>query len=449
MSDVCPSALHAQSKLQILRAAFCTLKIILPPDYFMANLILKVNEFVRLKLKLVFWLFSFTMICITFAQTTSLVFRDYSDDRPFQWDFTDRHFELRFWESGVYPSATLQQAEVVQVVPTTYYPPTAIPVMWLVSPSDSLEINGRIMLLVSVAAAIITAALVFRHFSSLPLPFRAAASTSILAVNANYATVAAGQYGLLLNLLFILIALSLRGGRPLLASVMYFFSLIKPTSSLLLGIFIYRSKAGLRGVAVVLGLLSLALISSSYVANVDFLNLAIHWLTVDGRTVSGSGNSIITGLIRFGLDPMFFSIAAAFAAGAAMYLFVGRYARSVDVVDALAVAGVLSRVFFYHHFYDNLLVVFLMPALIRLLANSFSMSTLIVFLSVALSLTAPTFLLSDSVREIGLGSPSAMSDDIPSASISLNFLVSLMYSSIWLIGVFVLIKKGLTTQDDK
>ncbi len=335
-------------------------------------------------------LWIFTMMCLVIAclRLALLVFLPLPEGRAMSWDLRARHEELRLLEQGHYPRSDILFAEGVTPSANTVYPPNAFPWLWLLSPFGDFRWSQ----LWHGAWSLASLALVLRFAWGIGAATSRVAGlacvSGVLAVAANFFTFKAGQYGLVELALMLGATLTLYRGRSRLSGLLFGISLFKPTNAVMMAAMFLceRRYAGLAIAAIVVMASAAAVSMWSGHSPIELLTRTY---PPGGARFTGQGYSLVTLISALGIAPRTASIACA-AVGFAGLFYALRFVDGArDPLLVLALVGFVMRISMYHRGYDDLLLVFLLLACLRLWIATPSLRTTAVTLALLATLQAP------------------------------------------------------------
>lgn len=337
------------------------------------------------------WLWVILLSCAAVAtlQYGLATYRFATQPETLQWDLQQRHREMRLFEDGTYPRGAYQTVRPGQRPENTVYPANGLPWMWLASPFEAWPANQALMLGTSAVVLLLLGLSIARHAAPDNSLAQGALLAAFLAVGGHQRTLLAGQYGVLLSGLMWLAARRAASGRELHSGLLWGIALLKPTSTLLplwvlLRTWRWRVLAVAGGVATVS-----AVLSSAWTG----LGPLEPWLTTYSAPKSlhftVNGHSLVSLLGLAGLAPGVATLASAALAGLFTTLLLRDPAVLMDPLRWLAVAGVASRIGFYHYNYDDLLIAFLLMACLQRFVATAATSALVMGLAVGATLWLP------------------------------------------------------------
>lgn len=282
-------------------------------------------------------------------------------------DMQSRMAEYEAFRLGIYPVRPLEPDVPPTVrVPYTVYPPYAL-VMFAPFFEPFGTLQGRVVVEVLSLLAL-SAVARYGHRALRPAGAEAAAvgAVAALAISGTGSTLALGQFSIICAGATIMQVAMLERGRPLAAAAWWVVAMLKPQIGLAFaGLFVVRREW--RALASGVGLLVLLSLAACWWTEVSPLALVDHWTA--RMTVGFARNHSLAGWVAasLGVEPrIVHACIAVFAMVLVPLLFQWRFvaARGVEPLVVAALAAVLGRVGLYHLFYDNVMMVPLLFALL-------------------------------------------------------------------------------------
>ncbi|GFE71023.1 glycosyltransferase family 87 protein [Chroococcus sp. FPU101] len=281
-------------------------------------------------------------------------------------DLFQRWQEQQYIYQGAYPydvGKTIKVDPKIGMIRSGGYPPWAFFTGFLFVPPISWNLTRLYFGLLNIISLVVLALFAFhlgKPYSCSKAWFSMAAS---LAISSHTTSLNNGQYGIIINAFLILMYWSLYKNWNLLAGLAFGVAMIKPNISALY-IFVLLIRRRIK-----------ALISFSIY--LTFATLVICYLTklspfylMEGMFRYSSyfakqGYSLINVLMNFGLD----SEVATFVApllGLIVITIISYLCRNYSLLTLFAIASFVGRVWTYHRVYDNVMLIFLVFALLNL-----------------------------------------------------------------------------------
>jgi hypothetical protein len=232
-----------------------------------------------------------------------------------------------------------------------------------------------------------------------------------LSVSSHATTLGVGQYGIIINALLVGMFWLLKKNYNLSAGLFLGLALLKPSISALY-FFILVIKKRINAVFACCVYIVIASSIIGMLVKVSPIYMVEKMITVSQYYVN-SGYSGINVLTNFGINPLMATMLLAVLATAIIigifYLF-----KDNSLLFFFAIVSVMGRLWTYHLIYDNVMLIFLLLALINLTFNQSNKSNILILTLVLLSLSLP-----------------AKVTDLPFAQI--------IQSTIWIVGFFYLL----------
>lgn len=207
-----------------------------------------------------------------------------------------------------------------------------------------------------------------------------------LAVSSNCTTLNNGQYGLIINALLIIFFEGIKRYKHGWTGLILGLAMVKPNISALYFfiLIIYRRFQTI----------------SSFLIYIIGGSIFVAWIVrtspfkmigeifQQSNYFAGRGNSAVNYFIKFGLSP---SAAVLVLGGSAILitLIIFYFCRSYSLLTLFAIASVMGRIATYHKFYDNVMVIFLLLAVLKMTWIKPHKFNFIILLLVGLSLWLP------------------------------------------------------------
>ncbi len=303
-------------------------------------------------------------------------------------DLHRRHEELRLLEAHHYPRAAILRTEGVTSPENSVYPPNAFPWLWLLSPFSNFQWNQAWNAAWSFAALGVVLHYAWGLGASTSRLAALACMSAVLPMLANFSTFAFGQYGLIQIALMLGSTLALRQGRSSPSGLLFGIALFKPNNVMLMTALFLRER---RYVSL---LVASAIVLASAAAVSLWSGHALSELVVTtyppgGMKFTQEGYSLVTIVSTLGVPPRTASLICA-VAGFATLAYALRFVDiKRDPLLVFALIGCVTRISMYHRHYDDVLLVFLYLACLRLWIVAPSWSTTAVMLAMAATLNAP------------------------------------------------------------
>lgn len=282
-------------------------------------------------------------------------------------DMQTRVAEYEAFRLGIYPVRPLEPDVPPTVrVPYTVYPPYAL-AMFAPFFEPFGKLQGRVVIEVLSLLALCAVAR-YGHGALRAAGAEAAAvgAVAALAISGTGNALALGQFSIICAGATIMQVAMLERGRPLAAAAWWVVAMLKPQIGLAFaGLFVVRREW--RALASGVGLLVLLSLAACWWTEVSPLALVEHWTA--RMSVGFARNHSLPGLVAtsLGVEPRIVHVCVAMLAVVLVPLLLQWRlvaARGVEPLVVAALAAVLGRVGLYHLFYDNVMMVPLLFALL-------------------------------------------------------------------------------------
>jgi hypothetical protein len=207
-----------------------------------------------------------------------------------------------------------------------------------------------------------------------------------LAISSNCTILGVGQYGLIINGFLVGFFLAIKHYKYSWSGLFLGMAMIKPNISALY-FFILMARRGFTGIIVFLIYLIFSSLFISLAVKVDVLKM-IEEVFSQTKYFATTGSSTINYFVSFGIDT---SSAVLISGIVAMLIsmIIFYLCRSYDLLTLFAIAGVIARVSTYHLNYDNVMLIFLLLAIIKMTLIKPDKLNFLVMLVVGFSLWMP------------------------------------------------------------
>lgn len=306
-------------------------------------------------------------------------------------DLYSRWKEQQYIYRGLYPYDITRNSPFIDpqlgAVTSGGYPPWAFFSGLIFFPPISLELTRWYHALLNTIALVILAIFAYqigKRYGKLKTWFTVSACLSLAS---HSTTLSAGQYGIIINALLIVMFWLLQKNYNLSAGLILGLALLKPNISALY-FFIPVIK---KRINAVIACCLYIVISSSIIGilvKVSPIYMVEKMIKVSQYYVD-TGTSGINVLMKFGINPLVATILLAVVATVVIiglfYLF-----KDHSLLFLFAIASVIGRLWTYHLVHDNVMLVFLLLAVIDLTFNKPNKSNVLILTLVLLSLLIPS-----------------------------------------------------------
>ncbi|BAQ61774.1 hypothetical protein GM3708_2180 [Geminocystis sp. NIES-3708] len=212
------------------------------------------------------------------------------------------------------------------------------------------------------------------------------AVASVLAISANSSTLGVGQYGVIINALLIIFYISLQKNQNSLAGLFLGIAMLKPNISAFYFLIPVTQKR-LKTIIVFSLYIIVATFSIVKITNTNLL-LILTDIYKQSNFFTAQGNSLVNLFLPLGISPNNATIILG-VLGIIICLTVFYLYRNYSLLTLFAIASIMGRVCFYHLIYDNVMIVFLLLALLELTFKNPDKLNFIVLLIVGITLWIP------------------------------------------------------------
>ena len=275
------------------------------------------------------------------------------------YDLRFRTLETKTWFSGEPVYGALQ---------TAGYPPAAYPVLWPFVGWADISVIRWIWAVTMLALLVWLAAFLVRESGAQTLPEKAVIALFPFAAYSTYAVMNTGQLILhILPALFVGLFLLTRPPvslwRDLGATVLLLAALVKPTLTVpFFWIAFFAPKRWRPAVFIVIGYIALTLFASAFQAH-GVVDLIKGWLGQQEHVQAGqSAANLHSWLFALSQEQLLLPIALTLLLGLAVWTY---RRRDTDTWLLAGVAAVVARMWMYHRYFDDLLILIPMIALWR------------------------------------------------------------------------------------
>lgn len=315
-----------------------------------------------------------------------------TEERAF--DLFSRWQEQQYIYRGLYPYDAMKGSPNVipeiGVIDSGGYPPWAFFTGFFFFPPISWELTRFYHLILNIVSILVLA--VFAYQIGLPYGKCEAlfTLTACLAVSSHKSTLEMGQYGIILNALLILVFWLIKKNKNIWAGLIFGIAMVKPNISapyFLILIIQKRFKAIISfSLYIIFGSINIWIITK--LTPVYMINKIIK----QSKYFADKGYSGIHAFTALGLDPrqatILLGILGILAITIIIYL-----CRNYSLLNLFAICCVIGRVCTYHRIYDNLMLMFLLLAIIKITFDNFNKLNIFFLTLVSLSLWLPAILI--------------------------------------------------------
>jgi hypothetical protein len=207
-----------------------------------------------------------------------------------------------------------------------------------------------------------------------------------LAISSHCTTLGVGQYGIIINALLIGVYWLIKANRNNWAGLLMGIALAKPTISApyFLGLIIHRK---FKSFFVAIFYISFATFYISWLTKLDLNDVIFRFLD-QIKYVADDGFSWINILINLGLN-VELSILLLGAISISLIILIFYWLRDFSLLIIFGIASAIGRIFTYHRVYDDIMLVFLLLALLQLAFSQPHWLNILILTVVGLTLWLP------------------------------------------------------------
>jgi hypothetical protein len=209
-------------------------------------------------------------------------------------------------------------------------------------------------------------------------------AASVMAIYANVVCLDRGQNSILIDALLIGVYVLLERGRPVLAGLAYGLSAIKPQMVALFAV-IFMVKRQWRLLLAATAYVVLASIAIWALAKTGPIEMLQQMYTIALSWIDHGNSSVLHLLVKMGMDQQIATPLVA-ALGLASTMALVWLWRNAPTLTLFAVAAVIGRLWSYHGNYDDVMLLFLVVALGKIVLSRRSIGPVLAFVAVGLSL---------------------------------------------------------------
>ncbi len=288
-----------------------------------------------------------------------------NQDKAF--DLLLRWKEQQYIYQGVYPYDAMKGSPniipEIGVIDSGGYPPWSFFTAFIFFPPISWELTRIYHALLNTFSILVSAIFAYR----IGLPYSRAEAlfclTAILAIASNKSTLMMGQYGIIINALLILMFWLIQKNKNIWAGLVLGIAMVKPNISapFFLILMIHKRFKAIFAFSLYIILGSIYIWIITKLSPIYMLNKIFG----QSKYFADKGYSAIGFVTALGLDPkqatLLLGIIGLFAVSVIIYL-----CRNYSLLNLFAICSVIGRVFIYHRHYDNIMLMFLLLAIIKI-----------------------------------------------------------------------------------
>jgi hypothetical protein len=209
---------------------------------------------------------------------------------------------------------------------------------------------------------------------------------SVLAISSHTTTLNVGQYGIIINALSIAGLFCLEYRRNIFAGLLLAIAMAKPNISAFYFLVLVIKKR-MRGITAFCLYMTIATVNIWAITKIDPIYM-LDRIWQQYQYFAQQGNSGLNILLKFGISKNLAILSIA-AIGLIVIFAIIYWCRDRSSLSLFAAGAVIARGIFYHRVYDNLMLFFLLLALLEKMFDRPRKGTIITFLLVGLSLWMP------------------------------------------------------------
>jgi len=315
-----------------------------------------------------------------------------TENRAF--DLFSRWQEQQYIYRGLYPYDVMKGSPdiipEIGVIDSGGYPPWAFFTGFIFFPPISWELTRFYHLILNIISTLILA--IFAYKIGFPYGRSKALFTLVacLAVSSHKSTLEMGQYGIILNALLIITFWLIQKYHNIWAGLIFGIAMVKPNISapyFLILLIQKRFKAIFAFfLYIILGSTNIWVITK--VTPVYMINKIFK----QSKYFADKGYSGIHAFTGLGFDPKQATLLLGII-GLLVITIIIYLCRNYSLLNLFAICSVIGRVCTYHRIYDNLMLIFLLLALIKIFFDNPNKLNIFILSSVSLSLWLPAIII--------------------------------------------------------
>ena len=210
--------------------------------------------------------------------------------------------------------------------------------------------------------------------------------TANLAISSHATTLGTGQYGIIINALLIGMFLLLKRSQDIWAGLLFGMAMVKPNiSALYLFVLIIRKRN--KAIFAFSLYILLACIQIWNITKLDPIYM-LNRIIEQSKYFADQGYSGINIFTNLGFDPKITTVLLAFVGTVAITIIFYLW-RNYSLLNLFATASVIGRIWTYHRTYDNVMLIFLLLAMIKMTFKSYHKLSILMLTLVSISLWLP------------------------------------------------------------
>lgn len=308
-------------------------------------------------------------------------------------DLLARWQEQQYIYRGIYPyDVRVGSPDVIPEIGAIHsggYPPWAFFTGFIFLPPISWKLTRFYHALLNFFSLIILA--LFSYQIGIPYG-RSKALFSIvasLAISSHASTLGLGQYGIIINALLIGMFWLLKKYQDIWAGLAFAMAMVKPNISALylFVLIIHKRNKAILAFSLYIILASINIWIITKLDPIYMLNSVI----AQSKYFAHEGYSGINLFTSLGLEPKVATILLALVGTGAITISIifFNFWRNYSLLNLFATASVIGRIWTYHRIYDNVMLIFLLLAMLKMTFSNFQKLNILMLLLVSISLWLP------------------------------------------------------------
>jgi hypothetical protein len=344
---------------------------------------------INLKKERIWLLLSVVLFFLAFAYIVKGFYHLTIDERG-AIDLIYRWKEQQYIYQGLYPYDINKNSPNIDprigIIESGGYPPWAFFTGFIFVPGISLSLTRFYFAILNLISFVVLA--IFSYQIGLPYGREKAlfAVASSLAFGSNATTLLDGQYGIIINAFLIGMYWSLKKHKDIWAGLFLGIAMVKPNISALY-FFILLIHKRIKALTAFFIYIIGASVMIWIVTKVDPIHMS-QSIVRQSKYFADEGYSSVNFLTNIGIDPKSATVVLALI-GIAVVVGIFYFYRNSSLLTLFAIASVIGRVWTYHRFYDNVMLVFFLLALIEITFKNPHRFNLLILTLVGITLWLP------------------------------------------------------------
>jgi hypothetical protein len=350
---------------------------------------MKANTF-KAKSDIILFFIAIFLILLSLSYFTKGFYNLIFDNNNGARDLLERWKEQHYIYHGFYPYDIREDSPNINPeigpIDSGGYPPWAFFTGFLFIPRISWQTTRLYFALLNLISVFILAVFSYQVGSPYGKIKALFSMSSTLAISSHTTTLNNGQYGIIINALLIGTFWVLEKRKHTWAGLLLGLAMIKPNISALY-FFILIVRKRFRATLVFSLYICFATLSIWLVTKVDPISMIIRVIE-QSKYFADRGASGINFLTIFGINAQSATIILGLA-GVTILVTIFSFWKNSSLFTLFAIASVIARICVYHRFYDNIMLIFLLLALIRIAFIKANKINILMSILVAASLWLP------------------------------------------------------------